>query len=276
LNRHSTSPISLTALGSKRNLPCPTNSVQTGASHVEASAAFRYKNAEALATFKGVYAPQGEMNEITHISDTSAGTFYDRIARLYDWTFKVNGYRRSIERFLLAHPLPLPSGARILDAGCGTGLLTLSLLRTLQRPAQIVAIDLSASSLLTARRATEQHGAGRHTTSFFQANLLSLPFADESFDFIITSGALEYVSLDDGLRELARVTAPGGYFLHLPVRPSPVSKLLEIIFRFRAHPVEEIVETTNRYFRILLDHRFASFEPIGWTKIAILARKEGG
>lgn len=214
------------------------------------------------------------MNDISHIGTSDAGTFYDRIVRLYDLTFKVNGYRRSIERFLFSNPLPLPHGARILDAGCGTGLLTLSLLRVLHRPARIAAVDLSASSLNTARRAVvQQHALRRHAVEFFQANILSLPFADGSFDLVVTSGALEYVPLDDGLRELARVLAPGGYLVHLPVRPSPASKLLELIFRFRAHPFDEIIAATNRHFRILLNHRFAPFEPIGWTKIAILAQK---
>ena len=211
---------------------------------------------------------------ITTIDDNRAGSLYDRIARLYDLTFKFNGYGRSLERYFRTHPVPVEEGARILDAGCGTGLLTLALLRTLPLPANITAIDLSASSLKKARQAVGEVLRGRpHRVRFLQANLLSLPFADETFDFIATSGALEYVSLRDGLGELARVLKRGGHLFHLPVRPSPAGTFLELLFRFKTHPPEEVDENTERYLRIVSRYRFPPTDIIGWTKIAITAQK---
>ena len=211
---------------------------------------------------------------ITTVDDNRAGSLYDRIARLYDLTFKFNGYGRSLERYFREHPIPLEADAQILDAGCGTGLLTLALLRTLPRPSRITAIDLSTSSLLKARQAIAQELRGRaHRVRFLQANLLSLPFADESFDFIATSGALEYVSLRDGLGELARVLKPGGHLFHLPVRPAPASTFLELLFRFKTHPPAEVDENTERYLRIVSRHHFPPTDIIGWTKIAIMAQK---
>ncbi|HWS53773.1 MAG TPA: hypothetical protein VN228_06595, partial [Pyrinomonadaceae bacterium] len=58
-------------------------------------------------------------------------SIYDRFTSLYDLMFRFNRYGASVERFLRENPLPLPAGARVLDAGCGTGLLTLALLRVL-------------------------------------------------------------------------------------------------------------------------------------------------
>jgi ubiquinone/menaquinone biosynthesis C-methylase UbiE len=213
---------------------------------------------------------------ITTVDDNRAGSLYDRIARLYDLTFKFNGYGRSLERYFREHPIPLENDKpRILDAGCGTGLLTLAMLRTLSRPAQITAIDLSASSLHKARQAVGQElRRGRpHRVSFLQANMLSLPFADETFDFIATSGALEYVSLRDGLGELSRVLKSGGHLFHLPVRPAPASAFLELLFRFKTHPPREVDENTERYMRIVSRYRFPPTDIIGWTKIAITAQK---
>jgi 2-polyprenyl-6-hydroxyphenyl methylase/3-demethylubiquinone-9 3-methyltransferase len=211
----------------------------------------------------------------TIVDGDRTGSLYDRIARLYDLTFKFNGYGRSLERYFREHPVPLPDDARLLDAGCGTGLLTLALLRTLQRPVHLTAIDLSASSLRKARQAVEQElQRGRpHRVRFLQANLLSLPFADESFDFIATSGALEYVPLSDGLGELARVLKPGGHLFHLPVRPTPASTFLELLFRFKTHPPREVDENTERYLRIVSRYRFPPTDIIGWTKLAITAQK---
>ncbi|MCA1555166.1 MAG: class I SAM-dependent methyltransferase [Acidobacteria bacterium] len=211
---------------------------------------------------------------ITTLDDNRAGSLYDRIARLYDLTFKFNGYERSLERYFREHPIPLDDHAQILDAGCGTGLLTLVLLRTLARPAHITAIDLSASSLQKAREAVGQALQDRpHRVRFLQANLLALPFADETFDFIATSGALEYVSLREGLGELARVLKPSGYLFHLPVRPAPASTFLELLFRFKTHPPQEVNTNTERYLRIISCYRFPPSDIIGWTKIAIMAQK---
>jgi len=206
-------------------------------------------------------------------ADTAGGaTLYDRFARLYDITFKFNRYGHSVERYLRERALPLAADAEILDAGCGTGLLTLALLRALPRPARVTAIDLSAPSLVEASQAVSKKLDG-HSVNFVQANLLALPFAAESFDFITTSGALEYVPLGEGLAELARVLRPGGHLLHFPVRPAPASKLLEIMFRFKTHPPREVDTHTLRHFQIVERHRFTPLEPIGWTKLAILARK---
>jgi len=201
-------------------------------------------------------------------------SIYDRFTSLYDLMFRVNGYGLSIERYLRETPLPLDSGARILDAGCGTGLLTLALLRVLRRPADITAVDLSGRSLQTARRAADKLEAKvRHRLCFLQANALSLPFPAESFDLVVTSGVLEYLPLDDGLGELARVLAPGGHLLFIPVRPSPMTAILEVLFRFKAHPPAEVEASTRRLFRVVEHHRFHPIEPIGWTKSVILAQK---
>ena len=201
-------------------------------------------------------------------------SIYDRFTNLYELTFRINGYGRSVERYLRENPLPLPSGARVLDAGCGTGLLTLAFLRVLERPANVASIDLSLRSLQTARRAAEKLPRNpRRRVAFAQSNALKLPFADETFDLVLTSGVLEYLPLSEGLGELARVLAPGGHLLFVPVRPSPVTRLLEVMFRFKAHPPSEVEEETRRFFRVLDHHRFPPFEPIGWTKSLVLAQK---
>lgn len=202
-----------------------------------------------------------------------AGSYYDKIWRLYDLTFKLNGYGRSLDQYFAVHPLPVSRGARILDAGCGTGLLTLSLLRSLGFPASITALDLSAASITAARKAIAQGEGRTRDVSYAQGNLLSLPFANSSFDLVVTSGALEYMPLEDGLNELARVIAPDGHLLHLPVRPSPISTFLEICFRFKHHSPNKVLGETERLFRVVNHYRFPHLQAIGWTKSALLAQK---
>ena len=203
-----------------------------------------------------------------------AVSVYDRFTNLYDLMFRVNGYGRSLERYLRENPPPLPAGARVLDAGCGTGLLTLALLRVVERPVEVASIDLSMRSLQTARRAAQKlRPTPRRRVAFAQSNALALPFADETFDLVLTSGVLEYLPLGEGLGELSRVLAPGGHLIFVPVRPSPATLLLEVMFRFKAHPPREVEEHTRRFFRVLDHYHFPPYEPIGWTKSLVLAQK---
>jgi ubiquinone/menaquinone biosynthesis C-methylase UbiE len=206
--------------------------------------------------------------------ESRAGSYYDKIAAYYDLTFKLNGYGRSLDQYFATHPLPISRGARILDAGCGTGLLTLALLRAVHVPVNITALDLSATSISAARKALDDSPGRTRDVTFAEGNLLSLPFADDSLDLVVTSGALEYVPLDEGMSELARVIAPGGHLLHIPCRrPSPATTFLEILFRFKSHPRKEVLCQTNKHFRMVHEYRFPPMQIIGWSKTAILAQK---
>src|SRR4029078_11716539 len=95
-------------------------------------------------------------------NEAPAGGYYDRIARVYDLTFKGNGYGRSLDQYFTSHPLPVSRGAKILDAGCGTGLLTLAVLRSIRFPVSITALDLSSTSVAAARQAL-YYSSGRQT-----------------------------------------------------------------------------------------------------------------
>src|SRR4029453_10345706 len=189
-------------------------------------------------------------------TEAQTGCCYGRIARFYDLNFKVNGYGRSLDQYFRHHPLPVSRGAKILDAGCGTGLLTLALLRSIRFPVSITALDLSSTSVAAARKALYYSDGRKRDVTFAQGNLLSLPFADESLDLVVTAGALEYVPLSDGLTEIARVIAPGGHLLHLPIHPSVAGVFLEILFRFKSHPPREVMSKTERHFRIVHQYKF--------------------
>src|SRR4030095_8202415 len=206
--------------------------------------------------------------------EAPAGSYYDKIAAYYDLTFKLNGYGRSLDQYFANHPLPVSRGAKILDAGCGTGLLTLALLRTLHFPVSITALDLSATSINAARKAVAEGPGRTRDVTFAEGNLLSLPFADNSLDLVVTSGALEYVPLGEGMTELSRVITPGGHLLHIPCRPSPATTFLEILFRFKKHPRRDILSETTQRFRLVHEYRFPHMQVIWWSKTAILAQKQ--
>jgi len=206
---------------------------------------------------------------------TETQSFYDRIADVHNLALKINGYRASVAGYLRSLDLEIDGESRVLDAGCGTGIVTLGFQDTHFRPKNTVAIDLSFNSLGIARDQFEKEkNINAENISLLQGNVLDLPFADETFDLILTCGVLEYVSLDDGLREMARVLKTGGKLVFIPVKPSLVGSVLEFLYKFKIHSVENVRKISKRYFNIVENHRFPASEPIGWSKTIFLLEKK--
>lgn len=136
---------------------------------------------------------------------------YDRIAEGYaQWWSPVH---RPATLSLLDRVAPaVQSGAtRILDVGCGTGALAAA--AALRWPAVMVTgIDVSAGMLAVAGRelAALPPGVGDRI-SLVQAPADRLPFADGTFDVVVSSFVLQLVpSPYRALREARRVLVAGG------------------------------------------------------------------
>jgi SAM-dependent methyltransferase len=116
----------------------------------------------------------------------------------HHWWYR--GRRRIIRAEL--DRLTLPAGARVLDAGCGSG-------RTLQELVaygEVSGIELDAGSAELAR--SREHGDVRI------GRLEELPWSDETFDLITCLDVIEHVPDDvAALAELRRVCRPGGWLL---------------------------------------------------------------
>jgi ubiquinone/menaquinone biosynthesis C-methylase UbiE len=204
-----------------------------------------------------------------------AQKFYDRIADVHNLAMKINGYRHSAANYFRSLDLEVNRESRVLDAGCGTGLATLAFYEAGYRPKETMALDISHKSLEVAKEQFESDKiAAVRNVQAVQGNLLSLPFADNHFDIVLTCGALEYVPLDTGLDELARVLKPNGVLVLIPVRPSLVGSVLEILYNFKIHSIKEVKKASSKHFELVGNHKFPMTEPIGWSKTIFLLRKK--
>lgn len=125
-------------------------------------------------------------------------------------------------RALAAAGVGLP-GARLLDLGCGGGLVAEEMAR---RGATVTGIDRSIPSLAVAAR----HGASLAAAPRYAgADAAALPFPDAAFDAVITSDFLEHVhDLDAVAREIARVVRPGGAVAFDTINRTFLSRLVVI------------------------------------------------
>lgn len=130
--------------------------------------------------------------------------FYDPFTRLL-------GTHSALRR--LVEQAELSPGQRVLDLGCGTGALTL-IAKSAQPDIEITGLDPDEKALARARRKLQREGLSVHLEQGFGD---ALPFADQSFDRVLSSFMfhhLESAQKPAVLREVFRVLRPGGR-LHL-------------------------------------------------------------
>jgi SAM-dependent methyltransferase len=98
--------------------------------------------------------------------------------------------------------LELPTPARVLDAGCGSGRNMIELARL----GSVTGVELSETSVELARE--------RDAGEVISGSVLEMPFPDDSFDLAVSLDVIEHLEDDLGaLRELRRTVAPGGALL---------------------------------------------------------------
>ncbi len=104
---------------------------------------------------------------------------------------------------------PLARGERVLDLGCGAGTDTLVAAQMVGPEGEVVGLDMTPEMLVKARRSAEAMGAGN--VVFVEGEAETLPFADESFDVVISNGVIDLIpDKDTVFSEMYRVLRPGG------------------------------------------------------------------
>jgi len=134
-----------------------------------------------------------------------ARLFYKYLSKVYD---QVNPFIWNEEmRAEALELLDLAPDDRVLDVGCGTGFGTEGLL---QYTDDVHGLDQSIHQM---EKAFAKFGR-TDRVNFYRGDAERLPFADDSFDAVWSSGSIEYwPNPVDALAEFRRIVKPGGSVL---------------------------------------------------------------
>jgi demethylmenaquinone methyltransferase / 2-methoxy-6-polyprenyl-1,4-benzoquinol methylase len=148
------------------------------------------------------------------------GQLFATIARRYDLINDIQSFgihRRWKKRVLKL--TRVQSGERALDLCCGTGDITFALA---EKGAEVTGLDFSEPMLEVAREKCARINSSRNAKSpaagiqFIQGDAQQIPFPENAFDVLtIGYGLRNLANLDAGLRDMLRVTKPGGRFVAL-------------------------------------------------------------
>jgi ubiquinone/menaquinone biosynthesis C-methylase UbiE len=100
--------------------------------------------------------------------------------------------------------LPWVSSGPVLDIACGTGQLLPELA---SRSLHVVGFDRSASMLRSAAK-----NIRRENVSILQADAHEIPFADGTFDTVVSTFPASFIAQREVLNEISRILKPGGHF----------------------------------------------------------------
>jgi ubiquinone/menaquinone biosynthesis C-methylase UbiE len=159
-------------------------------------------------------------------------------AEMYEQYF-VPAMFRPWARILLRHAAPR-AGERVLDVGCGTGIVARQAAPLVGPQGQVFAVDMNPAMLAVARGVLAPAGA---TIQWKEGNAMALPFSDATFDVVLCQHGLQFFpDREAAVREMRRVLSPGG---------RAVVMVLQALAR---HPVFEVLmQSVARHLSLPID-----------------------
>jgi len=177
--------------------------------------------------------------------------FFDGLAPKYDFLNQILScglHNRSKKKAIAK--ISIPANTRILDICTGSGDIAISIAK--QNPScRVIGVDVSQNMLQLAR----QKANGLANVEFRTADALDLPYQDAEFDIVFMSFGLRNLSdLPKGIREMKRVTKPGGYVTSLDLG-KPKEGILRFIYTLY---FETLIPFLGR--TVFHRHEFNSFQ----------------
>src|ERR1043165_7520812 len=163
-------------------------------------------------------------------------------------------------RDLVDRARPIGPSDRILDLGCGTGIVARVLRERLGGGAHLTGIDVNAGMLAKARSIAPD-------ITWIEGNALALPVADRSFELVLAQQVLQFTpDRAAAVREIRRVLAPGGRVLAATWRPRTKQPLFDALGKIAE---KHLGPDNDKRMSLDGDALRALFEAAGFTDIKL-------
>jgi ubiquinone/menaquinone biosynthesis C-methylase UbiE len=171
-------------------------------------------------------------------------------ASLYSGHSKASRFFNARKREVEALLADAATGSKILEVGCGPGLMVDYFL---ERRADYYGVDLSSEMVAECRTRFD----GLASVHFCVGDVQRLEFSDSSFDIVLCLGALEYVAVESqAVGEMARVLKPGGtVILSAITKWSPFNTWERLVYRRMTRrgpgPIVQEYHTEEQFRKLL-------------------------
>ena len=206
-------------------------------------------------------------------------------SRTYDFFLKTLGYEHSIDRFLHSLKLPHETGCRILDAGCGTGLLGLHFVERIP-DSTLLATDLEPNFLQATLANAERRGIDTKRITLGIADISSPSevkslcgtnhsFANGTFDLICMGAVVGYAQdTEESIRKLLSLLTPGGYLVNIEMNESLTGRFVSQRYHYRNISLVRMQEVIREEGCDVTTLRFKMRHlPAKLTRAAVIAHK---
>ena len=206
-------------------------------------------------------------------------------SRAYDFFMKSLGYERGIDRFLRGVAVEYPGRFRILDAGCGTGMLGLHFPQRFPQ-SELIATDLEPNFLQATLANADRRGIDKNRIQVGVADIStpqhmttldndSKTLDDESFSIVCVGAVVGYADdTEQSIRQLIRLLIPGGTLINIEMNESPTGRFVSHRYHYRNIPLSRMQAVMRdegcdvKFSRLSFGHL-----PAKLTRTAIIARK---
>jgi len=152
---------------------------------------------------------------------------YHLLTPFYDLIVGLTGREGTVKKALIQQA-NLQPGQKVLDLACGTGTLAI-MVKEFEPALELTGVDADRRMLNKARR---KAGSAGVSIGFDQALSFSLPYADDSFDQVLSTMFFHHLTWEEkvsSVREVYRILQPGGQFF-VADWGAPDSRLMRLLF----------------------------------------------
>lgn len=200
---------------------------------------------------------------------------YDALAPRWHHTIRRLGFQRGYDALFARWRFPKISPMQVLDVGIGSGGLSEALLNHAPAPVHLTGVDISKRMLIEAERNLRPFTP---KLTLHQRNVEQLGCKNDAFDLVMSAHVLEHLQeIELGLKEMVRVTKPGGTLLLIMTRKSVGASWLHLLWQLHTLPQPQLF-TLMAQTKLTNLHsiRFPTPPWTNWMSMALVGKKVGG